>query len=376
MKRKHIYLLPFEIEGKGFITPSTLKSGKQAKRAEDDPLQNELYPDEIRKKRNEIFNNELEAVIGKVVGQDIDGMTQIEKDMDIWLKNNLPDDRTFAICENIYFRKKIYPENIAKVLTEHLKIHEIHSFAVILLNEKSGCYFPVIYNGIDDLTAINLVFTFECEYLQEADGIIKIDNELKENVFFKKKFSPNDLKRFSGIEAIRLNEIGLECYCLLFHESLDAHNKIETSPNLTKEIKNDLLINLITPLIPALNQIHSELNQIQNNDNQLLLINVFNSFRQFIYNGKTKCLIHKINIINFHQIENGSAVKHEVMKALSLVLDRTNVIIENKVDGFILLTRTIEKRDLLTIIQNQNIQYQLETLRFPENGKNLFSYFF
>ena len=352
MDKKQFYLLPFEIEGKGFLTPSFLRSGRKKNQPENE---------EVIKKRDEIFNTELEAVITKVMSSE----KQPEKTQDEfqkWISRNLPDNNQLNALEEIYFKANVTPQSLQNFLSAEILQEGISCYTIVLLNENSGCYIPVISNGLDQKTFTNLVFTFESGYL-EHNTPITIKSRL-DDIFFTKKFSKADLQKLDIMLPLNLADLGIQGYLILFYEN--GSDEVE--------MIDDRMYALLRPLAPALKSLRSVFHKRSINCCDSLLIQVYESFKQFIYNERRECNIHKVRILGFMDSSDNQRLKKEIIHALRLILDNTNHIVENTMDGFILFSRTLEAKDLLKIIQNQKIHYDIKSLKFPQYGQNLFSY--
>ncbi len=362
MNKKTIFLLPLDLKGKKQtrITPKFIRDVYNADKVD-------VLPEHLQKKKKNIFTVELNRLIGKISEKNKPNVEAIQ----IAAKDVLPE--SFTILNKIYAGEDsiLHANNYLKSMFQS---YGIKAYSFFFYEQHTFTYFPVFAEGISERARTNLLFQSHDKFLQNrTEGYIHLYFQpvLINDIFFKKKLSIQEINNYSSIVLKFLDVHKLPGLIAFFYEKdiNPGQDEIET---LCEKIDKD-----IEPLVPFLNSVfQSELNtRLDSYDFLRKIIHGIHIQTRYFQNG---FYFSKLQITNFLKVEDAQAKKKSFILMLKNHLLAKEGIIEISPNELIIITKENEVEKIMSYISENvktDFQFKINSLKYPENGKNLYLYF-
>ncbi|MEM7182575.1 MAG: hypothetical protein AAF518_16800 [Spirochaetota bacterium] len=383
-KTRKIFILPFDIKAKDinnrYISPGFIRKCVPPKKS------NKHFEDEIQKKRKRIFNSGLSQLIDKVTDKPHDlsvaessslESSQEEKN------SSLPAPESILLPEehlegfNLFY--KIYIEGKAEECLQQFLKHiafqsDFEAFTLHYYNRTTACYHLLTSQGLDENSIFNYTFDIADKVLQKNDQLystIRFEEELKNDVFFSKKFTKQLLNRYTGL-IIGFVKIGnLDTALSLFYDL----NTKRTTEQITKLFTT---FQKSAPLFyPALNRLITSIRpfQILKND---IVQRTLHFLQSYTLNGHRSCTISQIRLLlSSAKDADFSQLKANFMQSIVEKLQPGAKLLDLRRDKLLLLCEMSHKGDVIEIIESslpENLDYQLQFFHYPEETRNLYQY--
>jgi hypothetical protein len=398
MNKKTIFLLPLDLKGKKQtrITPKFIRDVYNTDKVE-------VLPEHLQKKKKNIFTVELNRLIGKIseknknpeAKKETQALEEIEIPVLPTVENpieaiviastppvesihaandSLPEDQnSFEFLNKIYADENAV-ENADLFLKSLFEKLGIKAYSLFFYEPHTFTYYPIFANGLTEKTKTNLLFQSHDKFLQNRqEGYIHLYFQpvLVNDIFFKKKLSPVEFTNFSSLLLKFLDSHNLSGLISIFFEK-DANPSPDEIELLSKSIDKN-----IGNLIPFLNS-HFESQKNARLDSFDFLRKIIHGIHIQAKNFEGEFYFTKIKITNFLEVEDAEAKKKSLVLMLKNHLLEKEGIINISHNETILLTKENEVGKILNYLSENaktDFQFQVNALKYPDNGKNLYLYF-
>ena len=211
-KTRKIFILPFDIKAKDinnrYISPGFIRKCVPLKKS------NTHFDDEIQKKRKRIFNSGLSQLIDKVTEKPKDPSTTDSPSFESSPENNtssLPTPESILLPEenlegfNLFYKLYIEgkPEECLQQFLKQIAFQsDFEAFTLHYYNRTTACYHLLTSHGLEESSIFNYTFDIADKVLKKSEQLyttIRFEEELKNDVFFSKKFTKELLDRYTGL---------------------------------------------------------------------------------------------------------------------------------------------------------------------------------
>jgi hypothetical protein len=391
MNKKTIFLLPLDLKGKKQtrITPKFIRDVFNTDKVE-------VLPEHLQKKKKNIFTVELNRLIGKIseknknpelkkesiaeevvekpVEQEIIKPELVKEEVPVVVNSNLPQiDESYTLLNKIYAGDNSL-ENADLYLQSIFQTYKIKSYSLFYFEPHTFTYYPIFSQGLSEKARTNLLFQRGDKFIQnKKEGFIHLYFQpvLLNDIFFKKKFSPQELTQFSSIVLKFLDTHTLPGLVTFFYDR-DASPSQEEIEEICQKIDKDL-----EPLIPFLNStFQKELDsKIDSFDFLRKIIHAINIQTNHFPDG---FYFTKIKIANYLTVPEAISKKNTFLSLLKNYLLSKEGLIEISPYEFILITKENEVEKIMKFISENSkseFEFKIKTRKYPDDGKNLYLYF-
>jgi len=246
------------------------------------------------------------------------------------------------------------------MITENL---ESDNAALLKFNPYMGCYITEVTTSMGDKLKNNLYVLADDpiidarrnEYNYQFTGL-----ELKDDVFFAKRFTESVLGRLKSLWILSLHEFHIDGYLILFYNS--PHGK-----RLAEETDSDKLAKYLRPLSPALKYYFMEHYSLDIIHQTKELVKELNSVT---HHGSREAIILKVELKDIPDAKQSQKLRNALMAILT---EEERFIQCSPLQLLILLDKSDPKKIEETISSEVNIA-TIDQSKFPELGKNLLAY--
>jgi len=382
MDKKTIFLLPLDLKGKKQtrITPKFIREIYNSEKKD-------ILPEHLQKKKNNIFTVELNRLIGKISEknknlnkqEELPKLENVHKTQTI---NEIPivqQDQIKYSINKYEILNKIYSDISAVENTEiYLKNFfdnlGIKAYSFFFYEPHTFTYYPVFCQGLSERTKMNLLFQSQDKFLQNKDkGFIHLFFQpvLINDIFFKKKLANEEFNNYESLVLKFFDTYNLSGLLAIFYEKNKSPNQDDIQ-NLSQNIDTE-----IKPLVPFLNsyfqsKVHSKL------DHYDILRKIIHTIRiQSKLLGES-FYITKLEISNYRKVGDSPAHKRDFLILLKNHLLKEEGLIDMNYNEVLLLTKENEVGKIIQYLSENTkteFQFDLKSMKYPQNGKNLYLYF-
>lgn len=390
MNKKTIFLLPLDLKEKKQtrITPKFIRDVFNTDKVE-------VLPEHLQKKKKNIFTVELNRLIGKIseknknpelkketteeeiTEKQIEPVKEpevIAEEIPVAVNSNLPQiDESYNLLNKIYAGENSL-ENADRYLQSIFESYKIKSYSLFYFEPHTFTYYPIFSQGLSEKARTNLLFQRGDKFIQNRkEGFIHLYFQpvLLNDIFFKKKFSLQELTQFSSIVLKFLDAHKLPGLVAFFYDR-DTSPSQEEIEDTCKRIDKDL-----EPLIPFLNStFQKELDsKIDSFDFLRKIIHAINIQTNHFPDG---FYFTKIKITNYLAVPDNISKKNTFLALLKNYLLSKEGLIEISPYEFILITKGNEVEKIMKFISENSkseFEFKIKTRKYPDDGKNLYLYF-
>jgi hypothetical protein len=302
----------------------------------------ESLPMEIQKKREAIFNPELQNLVTSVSKKSISLN-------EVW--------------ESLYFTKSYLDSQLISATHKVLELPNSIPFVYLIDFPIYGLYRGVAQHQLKPEYKENFVFLkkelLDLNLSDSEPTILPLDKNLQKNKFFMKKFSQNN---YESLIFYPLSQFDLDGYFVLF---LDKSTKWSFPEPISKEFFGG-----VVPFIQQLKKLKQPI--ISGSNDMLSLIR--SAFLEYTHAGLTSCIIYKIHLtetdpklINFNMKDIIASIIHT---------HRTKSKIFQIGSKDLLVFLMEEDLNSIQSAIKQTTSSLIEKIhRFPEEGDNYYLFF-
>lgn len=358
------FILPFDIAEQMFIAPAFLRRGGVSFSVNS--------PDErISQKRESIFTEELKEIVEDVRNRpNTQGQTRVPE-ID-WVEN-LPDRERRKLLETLdrlYLEETELKECLEDYFTSLLSQSKCSGFAIHLYVQPEGCFIPMASAGIDPETQINMVFLFEDKFLENEKGknyvLLNLHGELREDIFFTKKFTDRDLNRFTSVLSYSLESADLPYRVFMFYT--------EIPDEITIEKNRELVFGALEPLKPFLDETALERNWPPNRDKRDLLASQIHLLKMATHGGHDPCYIQKYHLLVDNPLQIATDSVCELFEDIRSSFGEEDSLFRSSAVDFVVLSQKDLSQAIGLRIEKRGWKYEYQSQHFSDHGHKLFLY--
>ncbi|TGK01442.1 hypothetical protein EHQ53_07885 [Leptospira langatensis] len=253
-------------------------------------------------------------------------------------------------------------------LTIFSSLH-LRSFSIHFYDRRRGAYLPVVSYGLQPYSRQNMIFLYGDQFLGKETGdvsIIDVTEEKRNDHFFRKKFDMADLDGVMRIVSFPLFRSGLDFrFFLLFP---DPPNN-----DLADQIR-DNVENSIEPVEDAFLQLEIEQASHAIQDKRDLVQIQFLLLRWATHGERSRCNLYKIRPSVDLQYQVLEEWRRNALEKIQPILDSEDYGFGVSPSEIFVLSREERQGQLKEIMESLGQPYEIQTLPYPENGKNLYTY--
>ena len=382
MDKKTIFLLPLDLKGKKQtrITPKFIREIYNSDKKD-------ILPEHLQKKKNNIFTLELNRLIGKIseknkVPNKKEELPEIENIRKTQTINETPivlQEQVKSSLNKNEILNKIYSDNSPLENTENYLENFFHdldikAYSFFFYEPHTFTYYPVFCQGLSERAKMNLLFQSQDKFLQNKDkGFIHLFFQpvLINDIFFKKKLSNEEFDKYESLVLKFFDTYNLPGLLAVFYEKNKSPNPDDIQ-NLSRKIDTE-----IKPLVPFLNSyFQSKVNAKL--DHYDILRKIIHTIRIQSKLLGENFYITKLEISNYRKVEDSASKKKDFLILLKNHLLKEEGLIDMNYNEVILLTKENEVEKIIQYLcenTKTELQFDLKSMKYTQNGKNLYLYF-
>ncbi|TGM74645.1 hypothetical protein [Leptospira bouyouniensis] len=326
--------------------------------------------DAVQKKRETIFNPELERLVSNVTKRD--ETTQIKT---IPIPENsftqVPEEKRFeySLLDKIYRENEISYDGIIGYTKNFISRLGSPRFSYLFLNDSLGSFHNQISSGLDYNTRSNLIFLHHDPYLnfdESGFAMLEMEENIRLDRFISKKFSWEILLQTESIIAFHMETLGFPGIFLVLLNKEERSKFLDSHKRMIQE--------KLKQVIPAL---HVLVEKEERKPEFLKdsLSWMIRSFMQATFGGKRSANVLRIHWPEYHPSPEWERSKRHFVDSIQTYLESKDRLIETSPN----LMLIVSAKDLyLTVIQKLQelpFSHELKSMKFPEDGQNYYLYF-
>lgn len=326
--------------------------------------------DAVQKKRETIFNPELERLVSSVTKREDVSVPKPSVSNETFF-TTVPEEKRFeySLLDKIYRENEISYDGIVGYTKNFISRLGSPRFSYLFLNDSLGSFHNQISSGLDYNTRSNLIFLHHDPYLKfDETGFasLEMDESVRQDRFIAKKFSWEILLQTESIIAFHMETLGFPGIFLVLL------NKEERSKFL--ESHKRMIQDKLKQVIPAL---HVLVDKEERKPEFLKdsLSWMIRSFLQATFGGKRSANVLRIHWPEYHPSPEWERSKKHFIESIQTYLESKDRLIETSPN----LMLIVSAKDLyLTVVQKLQelpFSHELKSMKFPEDGQNYYLYF-
>ncbi|TGM04980.1 hypothetical protein [Leptospira jelokensis] len=326
--------------------------------------------DAVQKKRETIFNPELEKLVSTVTKRD--GEKPANKQaVPENIFTSIPEEKRFeySLLDKIYRENEISYDGIVGYTKNFISRLGSPRFSYLFLNDSLGSFHNQISSGLDYNTRSNLIFLHHDPYLQfDEHGFasLEVDESVRLDRFIAKKFSWEILLQTETIIAFHMETLGFPGIFLVLLTKEERSKFLESHKRMIQE--------KLKQVIPAL---HVLVEKEERKPEFLKdsLSWMIRSFMQATFGGKRSASVLRIHWPEYHPSPEWERSKKHFLDSIQTYLESKDRLIETSPNSLMV----VSAKDLyLTVVQKLQelpFSHELKSMKFPEDGQNYYLYF-
>lgn len=326
--------------------------------------------DAVQKKRETIFNPELERLVSNVTKREETLPTK-----QFLIPENtftaIPEEKRFeySLLDKIYRENEISYDGIVGYTKNFISRLGSPRFSYLFLNDSLGSFHNQISSGLDYNTRSNLIFLHHDPYLKfDETGFATL--EMEENVrldrFISKKFSWEILLQTESIIAFQMETLGFPGIFLVLLNKEERSKFLQSHKRMIQE--------KLKQVIPAL---HVLVEKEERKPEFLKdsLSWMIRSFMQATFGGKRSVFVLRIHWPEFHPSPEWERSKKHFIDSIQSYLESKDRLIETSPNLMLIVSAKDLYLNVVQKLQELPFSHELKSMKFPEDGQNYYLYF-
>lgn len=325
--------------------------------------------DAVQKKREAIFNPELEKLVHSVTKREESEETQ--KPFAENFLTLVPEEKRveYALLDKIYRENEISYDGIIGYTKNFISRLGSPRFSYLFLNDSLGSFHNQISSGLDYNTRSNLIFLHHDPYLpfdETGFALLDVDDVVRLDRFIAKKFSWEILLQTEAIIAFHMESLGFPGIFLVLL------NKEERSKFLDSHKR--MIQDKLRQVIPAL---HVLVEKEERKPEFLKdsLSWMIRSFMQATFGGKRATSVLRIQWPEYHPSQEWERSKKHFVDSIQTYLESKDRLIETSPNSMLIVTAKDLYLSVIQKLQELPFRHEIKSMKFPDDGQNYYLYF-
>ncbi|XDD53196.1 hypothetical protein AB3N62_12000 [Leptospira sp. WS4.C2] len=324
--------------------------------------------DAVQKKRETIFNPELEKLVNSVTKK---GESQDTKPVAENFLTIVPEEKRveYSLLDKIYRENEISYDGIVGYTKNFISRLGSPRFSYLFLNDSLGSFHNQISSGLDYNTRSNLIFLHHDPYLpfdETGFAMFDVDDAVRLDRFIAKKFSWEILLQTEAIIAFHMESLGFPGIFLVLL------NKEERSKFLDSHKR--MIQDKLRQVIPAL---HVLVEKEERKPEFLKdsLSWMIRSFMQATFGGKRATSVLRIQWPEYNPSPEWERSKKHFVDSIQTFLESKDRLIETSPNSMLIVTAKDLYLSVIQKLQELPFRHEIKSMKFPDDGQNYYLYF-
>ncbi|TGL40909.1 hypothetical protein [Leptospira perdikensis] len=324
--------------------------------------------DAVQKKRETIFNPELEKLVHSVTKKT---ETQEKGPSPESFLTMIPEEKRFeySLLDKIYRENEISYDGIVGYTKNFISRLGSPRFSYLFLNDSLGSFHNQISSGLDYNTRSNLIFLHHDPYLpfdESGFALLDVDDAVRLDRFIAKKFSWEILLQTEAIIAFHMESLGFPGIFLVLLSKEERSKFLDSHKRMIQD--------KLRQVIPAL---HVLVEKEERKPEFLKdsLSWMIRSFMQATFGGKRATSVLRIQWPEYHPSPEWERSKRHFVDSIQSYLESKDRLIETSPNSILIVTAKDLYLSVIQKLQELPFRHEIKSMKFPDDGQNFYLYF-
>lgn len=325
--------------------------------------------DAVQKKRETIFNPELEKLVQSVTKKAEPKETKASSPENFFTM--IPEEKRveYGLLDKIYRENEISYDGIIGYTKNFISRLGSPRFSYLFLNDSLGSFHNQISSGLDYNTRSNLIFLHHDPYLpfdESGFAMLDVDDTVRLDRFIAKKFSWEILLQTEAIIAFHMESLGFPGIFLVLLNKEERAKFLESHKRMIQE--------KLRQVIPAL---HVLVEKEERKPEFLKdsLSWMIRSFMQATFGGKRSTSVLRIQWPEYHPSPEWERSKRHFVDSIQGYLESKDRLIETSPNSMLIVTAKDLYLSVIQKLQELPFRHEIKSMKFPDDGQNFYLYF-
>ncbi|EMJ90175.1 hypothetical protein [Leptospira meyeri] len=325
--------------------------------------------DAVQKKRETIFNPELEKLVQTVTKKEDSKETKSSSPETFFTL--VPEEKRveYGLLDKIYRENEISYDGIIGYTKNFISRLGSPRFSYLFLNDSLGSFHNQISSGLDYNTRSNLIFLHHDPYLpfdESGFAMLDVDDTVRLDRFIAKKFSWEILLQTEAIIAFHMESLGFPGIFLVLLNKEEKTKFLDSHKRMIQE--------KLRQVIPAL---HVLVEKEERKPEFLKdsLSWMIRSFMQATFGGKRSTSVLRIQWPEYHPSPEWERSKRHFVDSIQTYLESKDRLIETSPNSMLILTAKDLYLSVIQKLQELPFRHEIKSMKFPDDGQNFYLYF-
>ncbi|MCW7487302.1 hypothetical protein [Leptospira meyeri] len=325
--------------------------------------------DAVQKKRETIFNPELEKLVQTVTKKEDSKETKSSSSENFLTL--VPEEKRveYGLLDKIYRENEISYDGIIGYTKNFISRLGSPRFSYLFLNDSLGSFHNQISSGLDYNTRSNLIFLHHDPYLpfdESGFAMLNVDDTVRLDRFIAKKFSWEILLQTEAIIAFHMESLGFPGIFLVLLNKEEKTKFLDSHKRMIQE--------KLRQVIPAL---HVLVEKEERKPEFLKdsLSWMIRSFMQATFGGKRSTSVLRIQWPEYHPSPEWERSKRHFVDSIQTYLESKDRLIETSPNSMLIVTAKDLYLSVIQKLQELPFRHEIKSMKFPDDGQNFYLYF-
>lgn len=325
--------------------------------------------DAVQKKRETIFNPELEKLVQTVTKKEDSKETKSSSSENFLTL--VPEEKRveYGLLDKIYRENEISYDGIIGYTKNFISRLGSPRFSYLFLNDSLGSFHNQISSGLDYNTRSNLIFLHHDPYLpfdESGFAMLNVDDTVRLDRFIAKKFSWEILLQTEAIIAFHMESLGFPGIFLVLLNKEEKTRFLDSHKRMIQE--------KLRQVIPAL---HVLVEKEERKPEFLKdsLSWMIRSFMQATFGGKRSTSVLRIQWPEYHPSPEWERSKRHFVDSIQTYLESKDRLIETSPNSMLIVTAKDLYLSVIQKLQELPFRHEIKSMKFPDDGQNFYLYF-
>lgn len=324
--------------------------------------------DAVQKKRETIFNPELEKLVQSVTKKEDTKESKVSPENFLTI---IPEEKRveYGLLDKIYRENEISYDGIIGYTKNFISRLGSPRFSYLFLNDSLGSFHNQISSGLDYNTRSNLIFLHHDPYLpfdESGFAMLEVDDTVRLDRFIAKKFSWEILLQTEAIIAFHMESLGFPGIFLVLLNKEEKSKFLDSHKRMIQE--------KLRQVIPAL---HVLVEKEERKPEFLKdsLSWMIRSFMQATFGGKRTTSVLRIQWPEYHPSQEWERSKRHFVDSIQGYLESKDRLIETSPNSMLIVTAKDLYLSVIQKLQELPFRHEIKSMKFPDDGQNFYLYF-